>query len=88
MASGETRDIIISIVGVGVALGALVIQRTNRGDSLRKGAIARPDSTVSRALAEAASDRRVPRTAMDRFRREMQRLAERPALSSITTPTE
>ncbi len=66
---------LIAILAVGVALGSLtvglVLQIDRRIDRL--------DSRIDAYIAEAGNDRRAFQAAMDDFRREMQRLAERQA---------
>ena len=53
---------VIAIVAVGIALAGLIIRMTGR---------------IDRYQTEATADRRALQTAMDAFRSEMQRLAER-----------
>jgi len=73
MTGPELFGIIGSVVGVGLALAVLIMRTTARLDRrLDEGAAGR------RAFqAEAAQDRRALQQAMDQFRNEMQRLAER-----------
>ena len=70
---------LIAILAVGVALGSLTVglllwidRRIDRLES-------RLDSRIGAYIAEAGNDRRAFQAAMDDFRREMQRLAERQA---------
>ena len=70
---------LIAILAVGVALGSLtvglVLQIDRRIDRLES----RLESRLDAYIAEAGNDRRAFQAAMDDFRREMQRLAERQA---------
>ena len=73
MAWKETGSLIVSIVGVGVAvIGVSVFNTTGIHASIES---LRTEAAADRA--EAAADRRAHQAAMDTFRREMQRLAER-----------
>ena len=65
MSASEVR-IIISVLGVGVGIAIVQVRTT-----------ARLDRRIDQMATETAADRRQFQTAMDRFRKEMQRLAER-----------
>ena len=73
MTGPELFSIIGSVVGVGLALAVLILRATSRIDSARRAADARADKDRT----EAAADRHAFQVAMDDFRKEMQRLAER-----------
>ncbi len=73
MTGPELFSIIGSVVGVGLALAVLILRATSRIDSDCRAADARADKDRT----EAAADRRAFQVAMDDFRKEMQRLAER-----------
>ena len=73
MTGPELFSVIGSVVGVGLALAVLMLRVTSRIDADRRAADARAD----KHWAEAAADRRAFQVAMDDFRKEMQRLAER-----------
>ena len=62
MLTPDILAILITIVGVGIALAALILRVTARLD---------------RHIAEAGADRRAFQESMERHQREMQRLAER-----------
>ena len=66
---------LIAILAVGVALGSLMVGLILQIDRR----IDRLDSRHDAYIAEAGNDRRAFQAAMDDFRREMQRLAERQA---------
>ena len=66
MPSPELVAIIGSVIGVGLALAVLILRSTTRIDADRRA-----------FQSEAAQDRRAMQSAMDTFRTEMQRLAER-----------
>ena len=75
---------ILTIVGVGIALAALILRADSRSQDKFDKAMERSDSSLARsderfdaAMAEIASDRRAHQASMDEFRRQMQRLAER-----------
>ena len=73
MAWTETRSLIVSIVGVGVAVvGVMMFNANGIHTSIES---LRVEAAANRA--EAAADRRAHQAAMDTFRQEMQRLAER-----------
>ena len=55
---------VIAIIAVGIALAGLIIRMTAR---------------IDRYMSEAGADRRALQSAMDAFRTEMQRIAERQA---------
>ncbi len=63
---GAVVTVIVAVVGVGIALARLI-----------KGETARIDADRHAADARHAADLREFRSAMDTFRTEMQRLAER-----------
>ena len=56
----------IAIIGVGIALAALILHATWR-----------TDNKIEKHLSEAAADRRAFQASMDQHRRDMQRLGER-----------
>ena len=66
MPAAELIAIIGSVIGVGLALGVLIMRSTARLDQDRRA-----------FQAEAAQDRRAHQASMDAFAREMQRLSER-----------
>lgn len=66
MTDPQLFSIIGSVLGVGLALAVLIMRSTARIDAGRRA-----------FQAEAAADRRAFQSAMDTFRTEMQRLAER-----------
>lgn len=68
---------ILSIVGVGIALAALILRTSSEAKNSFDKAMARSDERFDNAMAEIANDRRAHQASMDEFRREMQRLAER-----------
>ena len=71
----EFITIMIAIVGMGIALGTLLLNNTDRLDS----AIAQAAADRRAFQAEAAADRRAADAKMDEFRRQMRRLGERQA---------
>ena len=84
----EILTLIGTVIGVGVALGALVLVTTRRSNQRIDTYLAKTDDKFDKYLirtddkfdaylAEAASDRRAHQSSMDEFRRQMQRLAER-----------
>ena len=64
---------LIAILAVGVALASLTVALLLRIDRR----IDRIENRIDGYIAEAGNDRRAFQAAMDDFRREMQRLAER-----------
>ena len=75
---------LIAIIGVGVALGILMLDTAGRIESRIDRAIAESQANVRAFQAEAASDRRAFRASMDEFGKRMdehhdymQRLGER-----------
>ena len=62
----STLTIIGTVIAVGLALAGLIMRST-----------ARTDRRIDQVQAEGAADRRALQAAMDTFRAEMQRLAER-----------
>ena len=75
---------LIAILAVGVALGSLAIalllrvdRRIDRLETRFESGIDRLETRIDGYIAEAGNDRRAFQAAMDDFRREMQRLAER-----------
>jgi len=68
---------LIAIIGVGVALGILILDTAGRIESRIDRAIAESQADVRAFQAEAAADRRAHRASMDEFRDYMQRLDER-----------
>ncbi len=64
---------LIAMLAVGVALGSLTAGLTLRIDQRMD----RLETRLDGYIAEAGNDRRAFQAAMDDFRREMQRLAER-----------
>ena len=80
----EIAAILAPLLGMGVALAALIIRGTNRLETHIKGYASRADadrrshqSSMEGYASRAADDRRAFQSGMDDFRREMQRLAER-----------
>ena len=78
----EFFTIIGTIVGIGIALGAVLLDNTHRLDSAIAEASAdrrAADAKMDEFRAEAAADRRASDAKMDEFRRHMRRLGERQA---------
>ena len=71
----EVYTILIAVIGIGVALGGLMLNAT--GDI--KTQIAATNARLDSAIAEAAADRRAFQASMDQHRQDMQRLGERQA---------
>ena len=71
----EFITIMIAVVGIGVTLGALLL---NAASDI-KTQIAATNARLDSAIAEAAADRRAFQASMDQYRRDMQRLGERQA---------
>ena len=71
---------LIAILAVGVALGSLTVAlllRVDRRMDRLETRMDRLETRIDGYIAEAGNDRRAFQAAMDDFRREMQRLAER-----------
>ena len=75
---------LIAILAVGVALGSLTValllrvdRRIDRLETQFESRMDRLETRIDGYIAEAGNDRRAFQDAMDDFRREMQRLAER-----------
>ena len=75
---------LIAIIAVGVALGSLtaglilrIDRRMDRLETRMDRLETRLETRIDGYIAEAGNDRRAFQAAMDDFRREMQRLAER-----------
>ena len=64
----EFLTLIGTMLGIGIALGALMLTTT-----------ARIETRLDNAIAEAAADRRAFQAGMEQHRRDMQRLGERQA---------
>ena len=78
----EFFTIIGTIVGIGIALGAVLLDNTHRLDSAIAEASAdrrAADAKMDEFRAEAAADRRAFQASMDEYRRDMRRLGERQA---------
>ena len=82
----ETRSVlkpdIIAILGVGVALIAVLVTATGLVLATAhriENQIASTNARLDSAIAEAAADRRAFQASMDQYRRDMQRLGERQA---------
>ena len=68
---------VLSVVGVGIALAAIILKAISRAEDKFDKVMARGDERFDKAMAEIAADRRAHQASMDEFRRQMQRLAER-----------
>ncbi len=82
----EFITIMIAVVGIGVALGGLLLNAAFRIETRLDNAIAQAaadrratDAKMDQFRAQAAADRRAADARMDEFRRHMQRLGERQA---------
>ena len=84
----EILTLIGTVIAIGIGLATLILVTTRRSnqridnylvrtDDKFDKYLTRTDEKFDKYLAEAASDRRAHQSAMDEFRREMQRLAER-----------
>ncbi|MDE0172435.1 MAG: hypothetical protein OXM60_03340 [Defluviicoccus sp.] len=64
----ELLAVLVTMLGIGVALAALILTVSARGIS-----------RLDQHIAEAAADRRAFQASMDEYRRDMQRFGERQA---------